>query len=324
MSGENILVVYYAPTGYIENDIRILRKHYQVKAFSFRGIKDLPALVGEVKNSDIVISWFGAVHAGVATELAKLFRKKSIIIEGGNDALVIKELNYGFWISGRWHHKLIVKRALKDADKLVAVSKFTKRELIKNTGITRDVDVVYIGVDPQFWKPKGEKENLILTVANVRDWFRARIKGLDVFFKVAESLPEYKFEVVGVGNDFIKELERHKPRNVTISSFLEPEKLREKYQKAKIYAQLSRIESFSVATVEAMLCGCIPVVTKVGALPEVVGDAGFYVPYGDITATVKAIKEAMHSELNPRNRGMYFSLDRRERELLRILKELDS
>ena len=317
-----ILVVYYALGSFIKNDICMLKKHHQVEGFPFRGIKDLPALIQKVRNSDVVLSWFGAVHAGVATELAKLFRKKSIIVIGGYDAHTIKELNYGFWLSGKWYHKLVVKRALKDADKLIAVSNFTKRELIKNAGITRDIEVVYNGADPQFWKPKGEKENLILTVAVVRDWVRVKVKGLDIFFRVAERLPEYKFEVVGVENSFIKELEKHKPENVAITGILKPEKLREKYQKAKIFMQLSKVEAFSVATVEAMLCGCVPVVTRVGALPEVVGDAGFYVPYGDVAATVKAIKEAIQSEINPRKRGIRFSLERREKKLLRILKEI--
>ena len=36
-------------------------------------------------------------------------------------------------------------------------------------------------------------------------------------------------------------------------------------------------------------------VTDRGALPEVVGDIGFKVPYGDIRATADAIKDALRS-----------------------------
>jgi len=45
-------------------------------------------------------------------------------------------------------------------------------------------------------------------------------------------------------------------------------------------------------------CGSVPVLTNNVALPEVVGDVGFYVPYGDEKVTAEAIKEALNS-----NRG---------------------
>jgi glycosyltransferase involved in cell wall biosynthesis len=41
-----------------------------------------------------------------------------------------------------------------------------------------------------------------------------------------------------------------------------------------VYVQASRHEGFGLSLAEAMLAGCVPVVTDVGALPEVVGDVG--------------------------------------------------
>ncbi|GAF92264.1 unnamed protein product, partial [marine sediment metagenome] len=69
------------------------------------------------------------------------------------------------------------------------------------------------------------------------------------------------------------------------------------YQKAKVYCQLSYYESFSVALAEAMSCGCIPVVTDRGALPEVVDNCGFIIPYGDVNKTVNAIKKALDASI---------------------------
>ncbi|MHA1664403.1 MAG: hypothetical protein ACTSVW_01050 [Candidatus Njordarchaeales archaeon] len=48
-----------------------------------------------------------------------------------------------------------------------------------------------------------------------------------------------------------------------------------------------------------MSCCCVPVVTRRYALPEVVGDTGFYVPYYDPKSTAEAIKKALRS-----NKGM--------------------
>ena len=70
---------------------------------------------------------------------------------------------------------------------------------------------------------------------------------------------------------------------------------------------------------EGMLCGCVPVVTDRGAIPEVVGDTGFYVPYGDPEATAEAIKEALNSNKGKQARERIkkmFPIERRERELI--------
>ena len=60
-----------------------------------------------------------------------------------------------------------------------------------------------------------------------------------------------------------------------------------------MYCQLSITESFGVTLLEAMACGCVPVVARRDALPELAGDAGFQVPYGDVERTREAILAAM-------------------------------
>jgi len=80
-----------------------------------------------------------------------------------------------------------------------------------------------------------------------------------------------------------------------------------------------------MALAEAMACECVPVVTNNAALPEVVGDTGFYVPYGDSKATAEAIKRALKSdkgkEARERIKNM-LSLEKREKELIKIIEKL--
>ena len=80
-----------------------------------------------------------------------------------------------------------------------------------------------------------------------------------------------------------------------------------------------------MALAEAMACGCVPVVTERGAIPEVVGDAGYYVPYGSAKATAEAIEKALCSKngIGLRKRvEERFSLRRREEALQSLLKSL--
>jgi len=74
-----------------------------------------------------------------------------------------------------------------------------------------------------------------------------------------------------------------------------------------------------------MACECVPVVTERGPLPDTVGPTGFYVPYGDVGATVEAIKKALNSgkgkEARERIKRM-FPLEKRKGELIREIEEL--
>jgi len=74
-----------------------------------------------------------------------------------------------------------------------------------------------------------------------------------------------------------------------------------------------------------MACGCVPVVTDRGALPEVVGDTGFYVQYGDGKATAEAIGNALISDREAIARKRIedmFSLREREKVLIELIEKL--
>ena len=84
-------------------------------------------------------------------------------------------------------------------------------------------------------------------------------------------------------------------------------------------------ESFGIAPAESMLCGCIPVVTNNAALPEVVGDTGFYSPYVNEKATAEVIKEALKSDKGKEARERIenmFPLEKREERLVEIIRGL--
>jgi glycosyltransferase involved in cell wall biosynthesis len=88
-------------------------------------------------------------------------------------------------------------------------------------------------------------------------------------------------------------------------------------RRAKVCCQLSYRESFGVAVLEAMACGCVPVVTRAGALPEVVGEAGHYVEYDDVDATVREIRSALKADGKAATeRSRAFSAERREKGLV--------
>jgi glycosyltransferase involved in cell wall biosynthesis len=70
-----------------------------------------------------------------------------------------------------------------------------------------------------------------------------------------------------------------------------------------------------------MACGCVPVVTDRGALPEVVENTGIVVPYGDVDATIKAIHIALSMDgSSARERAKFFIKEKRLQMLSDILE----
>jgi glycosyltransferase involved in cell wall biosynthesis len=139
-----------------------------------------------------------------------------------------------------------------------------------------------------------------------------------------------KFALIGPHmDDSVDYLRRLAPSNVEFIGYASDEELVRWYQRAKVYCQLSYEEGEGAggALGEAMGCECVPVVSeKAVALKETVASYGFYVPYGDVKATAKAIGLALQAPTeigaNVRKRIKEFSLERREHALVKLVEAL--
>ena len=175
--------------------------------------------------------------------------------------------------------------------------------------------------DCERFVPGEIRERLVVTVGRVghTTW---RLKGLDVFARCSRLLPSAQFVVVGPSTDenILRELRLAGGPNLTLTArLLPPSELAAWFRRATVYAQLSVRESFGLALAEAMSAGCVPVATASAFMPEIVGDTGFLVEYGDSVAAAEAISRALESDSGSRARARIealFSLERRERELL--------
>jgi glycosyltransferase involved in cell wall biosynthesis len=184
---------------------------------------------------------------------------------------------------------------------------------------------VHLGFDADKFLPKGDKKDMIVTAGKLKNDVTIGIKGLNTFMETAKLLPELKFILIGDHDPKIAaKWRKNAPSNLEIIDFLPLDEIIKYYQNAKIYAQLSYQESFGSAMAEAMLCECVPVVTKKGAIEEVVGDTGFYVDYGDPKNTAIKIKLALDSQkgIEARKRiAKMFPLVKRKDKLTKIIND---
>jgi len=309
-------------------DYNILVKSFDVKSLLHREMNILNFLLNIFKGvlwADVTFSWFADYHAFWAVRLSKIFRKKSIVVVGGYDVVVVPEIGYGALLNKKVARR--VRYILENADRILPFSKNSEKEVLKYLTQKEKVKVIYLGVDYHKFVSAGEKENLVITVGYVTHSNLKR-KGLETFVKSAKYLPDIEFVLIGPHiDDSIHYLKSIATPNVKFVGFVSDDELIKYYQRAKVYVQVSAHEGFGVAMAEAMSCECVPVVTDKGAIPEVVGDAGFYVPYGDPKATAEAIKEALKSdkgkEARERIKNM-FPIEKREDELLKVILEVCS
>ncbi|WP_417845194.1 glycosyltransferase [Thalassospira povalilytica] len=108
----------------------------------------------------------------------------------------------------------------------------------------------------------------------------------------AESHPEVRFVFVGGGNPSRREKLQKLSEELGIGSIViwagEFDDMPACYNAFDLVTLTSKGEGFPNAIAEAMACGVVPVASDVGAVSELVGDAGGVVPVGDALALKKA------------------------------------
>lgn len=325
-----ILFVHINLSSFVEQDLNILRKKYEVIEYHYKKETSkyyfIKWFLQNRNRFDVCYVWFGDIHATIGVALSRLFRKKIVVVAGGYDTTFIQEIDYGFLRKPQrylyaWFHFTFANLVITITDELA------NNILNKIKAVNRNIVTVLIGLDPNFWSLKEEKVGKnVISVAIADNMARAKLKGIPTILEIAKMLPNINFEIIGINEPALSELKSIAPSNITILHPLGKDDLIKHYRNAKVYLQLSLSEVISMAMCEAMLCNCIPIGTRIGGIPMVIGDTGYYVPYGDVKSTVDAIKVALELKNDNKTRERiisHFSLDIREKKILQLIDELN-
>ena len=290
-----ILFVTSRRASFITVDRELLARRYEIRDLYQPGRGGSPLRVlRAMRGCDAVVGWWASWHTFWPMTLAWLLRRPSGLIVGGFDTANEPEISYGYQQGGA--RARLSRWIMRRADVLATNSAYSRGEIERNTGIPPDrVTVMRHGVpDPFGALPEKPAEPLALTVGNV-DRPNLERKGLRPFVEAAAELPEVEFVVAGrFVDDAGEELRAQAPPNLRLTGWVEEDELLDLYRRAAVYVQASRHEGFGVSVAEAMLAGCVPVVTRAGALPEVVGDTGIQI---DVPAEPGAIAAAIGEAL---------------------------
>ncbi len=327
---KRILFVYNVHRRFVDIDRDLLNERYDVQEWyqPTRRV-NLPALTQAVRRCDLVFCWFASWHSLMPVWLAHLYRKPAHVHIGGYDVARVPEAGYGSQRGGL--RKAVSRAVIHSATTMTASSEFLRGEAINNSGADpKRITTLYLGIVPVsangIAHQSLEKRDMILTVGGI--WRENLLrKGLLPFVRAAKLLPNLPFVLAGDFFDSsVEVLKAEAAPNVEITGRVSDEKLGELYNAAKVYVQASLHEGFGMSVGEGMLAGCIPVVTRNGALPEVVGDAGVYAASNDPADIASAIRSALAmdeagAEAAQKRILTHFSLDQRRQLLFSLIDD---
>jgi glycosyltransferase involved in cell wall biosynthesis len=320
------LLVHNHLARFVKIDIDLLGEAFKVEELHVRSPLRPPPwrIVRSVLDARVVVCWFASWHALLPFSIARLLGKPTVAIVGGYDVADLPHIAYGHQRGGL--RRLIARMVLQLASVVVAISRFGASEARHNAQVSKSkMRIVHLCVASAGDTASLEKDRLVLTVGNLTRSNLER-KGLRLFAEASQLVPDAVFVAVGrMVDDTAELLAKIGGSNLQVLDFVPDAELQGLYRRAGVYVQASAHEGFGLAVAEAMNAGCIPVITRTGALPEVVGDAGVYVDATTGESLATGIRKALDSEHSRRDLARlrvvnYFSPRRRQRRLCAVIQ----
>jgi glycosyltransferase involved in cell wall biosynthesis len=322
-----ILFVHNRPTPFVVIDRDLLGERWRVREWYERtSYVNIPHLTAAVRHCDIVFGWFASWHTFWPFTLARLLHKPALLVVGGYDVANMPEIGYGHQRGGI--KKWVSCRVIGSSTRVMTNSDYSQAEIQRNLGLQPErVRVIHHGVPDTFGSLPGDpRERMALTVGDV-DATNLLRKGHEAFMQAGCILPDVSFVLAGKWRDGTGErLSAEVAHNVRLTGWTPVDTLYDYYRRASVYVQASYHEGFGMSLAEAMLAGSIPVVTRVGAIPEVVGDTGLYVESQDPAQIAAAVTEGLEMGSEARRLARErildcFPVERRQQALQALVME---
>ncbi len=245
--------------------------------------------------------------------------------------------------------KYTMKKGAEKANKIIAVSQSTKKDIIHLLGIEKDkITVIYeasnlgmysrtnddilnsdilkkYSIQKPYFLYVGEKrphknlEGLIEAFAIFKEKYDSRNSSLVLIGKKYSTYHEYitMAENLGVKDSLI------------FTGFIPEKYLKTIYSEAEILLLLSFYEGFGIPILEAMECG-IPVITSnISSMPEVAGEAAILVDPNNIPEIVEKMDNIVNSKILRKQliksglkRVKQFSWEMTARQTLKVYNEI--
>ena len=244
---------------FLINDINIIQSYPYICVQKLSLYKKMRKIYKCLKNaaSDIYIHSSGS--AGFVSLYCFIHRIKFIYWVASDKNVLLE----GVAKKTSLYIKIALYLDIKLADLVITQNNFQKeiveRKFKKSCVLIKNP----ITISDEIFKTNKNKnlDNIILWVGKIMD-----IKRPELFLKLAETLPQYKFKMIGGLNDQEPELyseikeKSNKLSNLEFLGFIPHHEIQKYYEEATILVNTSKVEGFPNTFLEAWL-NCIPVVS---------------------------------------------------------------
>lgn len=283
------------------------------------------------------------IFHGLSNELPLNIRKsriKSIVTI--HDLIFLRFPQY-YHLIDRKIYTYKFRKACENADKIIAISECTKRDIIRYFDISEDkIEVVYQGCDTSFTHAvPDEKKREIRSKYQLPEHYILNVGSIEErknILAAVQALPmlsaDIHLVIVGRRTDYTEKVEQYIKKNklterVHIISNVPFDDLPAFYQSAEIFVYPSRFEGFGIPIIEALYSG-IPVVAATGScLEEAGGPESIYVNPDDIAGMADAFKQIYSNSDKRKNMvekgrefAKQFSEKQQSEEIINIYKKL--
>jgi glycosyltransferase involved in cell wall biosynthesis len=191
-----------------------------------------------------------------------------------------------------------IQKSLQQADGIVAVSRYTKQQLLERFDLEKDkIAVIHPGMDLEEWE-KSDRESrertgnafdlppdflLFVGAQEPRKNLPNLLNALRVVHDRHQKIPLVLVGPKGLDSDNIQRVIRELGLDswVKIVGYVNETELRHIYRMASVFVFPSLIEGFGIPLLEAMACGLPIVTSRFSAMPEIAQDAAAYADPGD-------------------------------------------
>ncbi|MFH1611879.1 MAG: glycosyltransferase family 1 protein [bacterium] len=232
-----------------------------------------------------------------------------------------------------WGYEITIWLAVRRSQKIIAVSEFTKRDILNNFNVADNkIKVIYEGVlspviptpfvipakagiqnvDLRFsakgrtWRGNDKEEGrsneiYLLYVGNA--YPHKNLERLILSFdKLSGDYPDLKLVLVGELDYFYKRLQEYvsgfNPKttnNIIFTDLVSDNELNNLYKNASLYVFPSEYEGFGLPPLEAMSCGLPVVSSNASCLPEILGNSAIYFNPVSVDDMVDKIKKVFNN-----------------------------